>query len=669
MNKKISKFSGIKLQPLQGQHFDMLPAKKQPRKSRGLFGFFLSSTLVMLLFLGSSVYIKGKDFVYESKFTAEAGYSSLKGGLDYLRAGDYDKAAFLFEGATESFSNLQKNTEIMTAQANELLSSNLYLDAAEKLIAMGVSVSKIAEKLSIVLEETEGLVKAFALQDEAGDLTAKIEAQKAHLDEIYAEVIKIQNDITTLNASILPAELRGYIELGQEQIGALVLALNKLQTHFDGFLRMIGADLPHTYLVLLQNNHELRATGGFIGSYMLIDVNDGLITKLDTIDVYETDGRLTENIEAPPGIDKVADRLYMRDANYSPDFPTSAKSIAWFLEHSNGPSVDTIIAVDQRIAESLLELTGPIELEGYPFIFTAENFNWVMSYFIESKISDTKTPKQILVDLMPVFKERLLGVTDVQKVYDVVTNLMYERHIQVYSKDYKIQAIVEDLGIDGAMVAAEEDTDYLSLITTSIGGNKSDGFVNTDIAHHSEINEDGYVLDTVKIEKEHTWTKAQFDRWHKLVKRWGTGKVGIETLEYILGGGPNKDYLRVYVPRGSELISASGIDFEEVTITEDLGYTVFAFQNTAIKPGQSSSVELSYVLPFRLDAGSIDRYKLIVQKQAGAERISLSKTFDIASGLSVVQNYPASTEAFSLTPEYHLDLSQNEIFVTTLKSI
>ena len=73
------------------------------------------------------------------------------------------------------------------------------------------------------------------------------------------------------------------------------------------------------------------------------------------IDVYKLDGQLAEKIEIPTGLQGVSDNFYLRDANYWPDFPTSAKKIAWFLEKEGGPTADHIIALDQRILKPVLE--------------------------------------------------------------------------------------------------------------------------------------------------------------------------------------------------------------------------------------------------------------------------------------------------------------------------
>ena len=508
---------------------------------------------------------------------------------------------------------------------------------------------------------------------EAISLTDLVSVQKDRLDRVLTETLLLQKNLTTLNSGILPKDLQNSIQTAQNQIGSFLSALRDVYSNFSTALRLLGDDVPHRYLVLLQNNHELRATGGFIGSYMLIDVNDGAITKMETKDIYQTDGQLTDVIPAPSGIDQLADRLYMRDANYSPDFPTSAKQIMWFLEHSNGPSVDTVIAIDQTVAEKLLELTGPLALPNFPFIIRADNFNDLFSYHIEAKFSKTATPKQLLIDFIPVFKEHLLSMENFSLLNNVAADLIAGRHIQVYSNDSNIQTLAERLHLDGGMIAVTPDIDFLSVVTTAIGGNKSDAFIKTNLTHQTKIGHMGEITDHLTIQKTHTWQESDFAYWKKLISRYGTGKLHENTLRFIHGEGDNTDYMRVYVPKGSRLIGLEGVNIENLEAYEDLDYTVFAFTFGPIPAGQSKTINLSYKLPFELtldDPGKgFDVYRFITQKQAGAENITLKKSLQTSDYLRILETYPPTENtAFTLYPQYETALDQNQIFLSAISS-
>lgn len=641
-------------------------------KQAGWWAFFGMAFSIFLVFAGLGLAMNAKDIISINKNIAFAGYESLKEGATSLANQDFERASVFFEGAESSFEELQQNTSFLTAQANQYLKSNLYLDTAQKLIESGMGVSKISQELTQLLSDVRSIPMILTQQNlhdnQSVQLTGLINTQKGRLQKIQMEASLLKKNLATLNANTLPKDLREKLEIAQAYISQFVIALNEVDQNFEAVLTLLGDKTPHRYLVLFQNNHEIRATGGFIGSYALVDVNDGAITKIDVKDVYETDGQLTEFVPPPPGINRVADQLYLRDSNYSPDFPTSAQKIMWFLEHSRGPTVDTVVAIDQTVAEKLLALTGPVVVPSFPFALRADNFNDLLSYNIEAKLSKTYTPKQVLIDLIPLFKDRLLSLNDFSSLNDLAHDLITSRHIQVYSDHANVQTLVEKLHLDGRLVATEPDMDFLSVVTTSIGGNKSDAFIKTNLSHHTEVGSMGMLTDHLIIQKRHTWDEGDFTYWQKLMDRYGTGKVNEATLRFIHGAGDNLDYMRVYVPKGSLLIGLEGVDIEALDSYEELGYTVFAFTFGPVSAGGMKEVKLSYKLPFEIKTENpMDVYRFIAQKQAGTENVTLTKSLQTSGYLQVLESYPpVQNSAFTLYPQYETALDSNKIFLSAI---
>ncbi len=678
------KKTSVQFQPLKGEFFDIRPPEKPAAESapaetkktpaRGFGRFFAMAFIIFAVFTAVGIFMNGRHFFNENRNLAFAGYDSLKEGVSSLKSQDFSQAELFFTGAEAAFSQMDRNMRFLTSQANHYLRADLYLDAAQKLLESGMAVSRIGQELTGFLNESREIPAVFVRQNLHGDtsvrLTDLVRTQKDRLDQVIAETLLIRKNLNTLNAGALPGDLQEALTTARGYVETFLTALRDADRNFQTALTLLGDPMPHTYLVLLQNNRELRATGGFIGSYALINVNDGAIVKMEVKDVYQTDGQLKEVIPPPPGIDQVADRLYMRDANYSPDFPTAAKEIMWFLEHSRGPTVDTVVAIDQTVAEELLALTGEVVVPGFPFAIRADNFNDLFSYYIEAKLSGTNTPKQMLIDFIPVFKDRLLALQDFSRLDDVLCHLIGGRHIQVYSDDSEVRDLARHFHLDGRMVAARPDVDYLSVITTAIGGNKSDAFIDTRLTHHTEVSRQGEAIDHLSIEKTHTWQEADFAYWEKLMRRYGTGKLHEKTLRYIHGEGDNVDYMRVYVPKGSRLVSLEGVDIEEVESFEELGYTVFAFTFGPLPAGGKQTVRLSYKLPFNLDPYTpkgFDVYRFIAQKQAGADNITLSKSLQTSDYLKVLDTYPPTPmTAFTLYPEYETVFDENKIFLSAV---
>ncbi|MFH0837979.1 MAG: DUF4012 domain-containing protein [Patescibacteria group bacterium] len=665
----------LKIKPLSGKFFDIKPAESgnnPPRFTRhGDFFRFAMVTLIAFLILGlGNAYVLGRDMVFESQEAAYEGYGNIKMGTDSLLAGDAAKAKEYFSKAESSFYELSQTAEPLTSQKNHLLAESLYLDTADKLIEGALEVTQIGQQLADLIQSFSGLPQAvFSVAGgEDGGLIEALQARKTSSDKILALAASLQRKMTTLNDRVLPDELKDKIISARSQVAQLIAGLLEVDNNFDVILRLLGDKMPHRYLILLQNNHELRATGGFIGSYLLVDINDGKISKMEAKDIYETDGQLQDVVSPPPGIDRVAGRLYMRDANYSPDFPTSAQSIMWFLEHSRGPSVDTVIAIDQSVVEDLLKLTGPLVLPDFPFQVKAGNFSDIVSFYTEAKLSDSVTPKQLLFDLIPVFQGKFANLKETEELLDVGIGLVKKGHIQAYSADPKVQDLIVRAGMDGGMTESEAKTDYLSVITTSVGGNKSDQYIKTNLRHRSVVGKKGQIEDELTIKKTHTFSESDKTKIQNLIDRYGTGKLSEESLFFILGEGPNIDYMRVYVPKGSQLQDASGIALSAIGVSEDIGYTVFAFTYGPIKAGDSQEITLRYTLPFRLSSSLFESYRFIARHQAGAENMALKKEIVMTGSPQTGGSYQATDNAFTSAPILETEFDSDQIFMSSISA-
>jgi hypothetical protein len=219
----------------------------------------------------------------------------------------------------------------------------------------------------------------------------------------------------------------------------------------------------------------------------------------------------------------------------------------------------------------------------------------------------------------------------VQRLLGALSKLeesLQSKDILLYHCDAAIEATLQKRGWGGEIVQ-DAPGDYLSVINTNINGYKTDAMIAESVDLRTEISADGTIIDTVSITRKHRGGNERFD-WYNRV---------------------NADYLRVYVPKGSVLLSASGhtvedyvppVDYknfaadpdvaaEESTIRidpesktkifEESGKTVFG-NWVYVSPQESVTVTYRYQLPFKVDFGAFtktaDVYSVLVQKQAGA---------------------------------------------------
>lgn len=682
------KIKGIKYVDLSGykQLFiqkRLAPAPAITRKS--IIGF-----LVLCLIFTFSIRIldfiqKGTDAKADVLASTNVAYQYLQSAQGSLSDKDYNLAAYKFGVATQSFDQAQKDIKQIGHTITKILSlfpaSKIALN--QSLLEIGANMSSAGEHLSRALEPlncTSLIFKNLGLKTETLDcpftftegLTVTYRNLGTSLEKVtqaekYLAKIDIKND--------LPKDLADQVLGIQEKLPKLKQTISGLINYSDSVLTLLGHYEPKRYLVLFQNSRELRATGGFIGSHGLLDIDQGEIKKfyIDPEGPYRLDGQLKEKIEAPGPLRLISPRWYMRDANWFFDFPKSAQKVIWFYEKSGGFSVDGIIALPAHLIPKLLEIIGPLDMPEYNETLTCENFFEKTQYQVEVAYDkEENKPKKFIADLFPKLLEKLTNLDQDKKakLSNTLIEMLDQKDILIYLRDEKLQKLILDLGFGGEVKQTQGD--YLAVVNSNIGGGKTDHAVKQEIYHRAEIKPDGTVLVTLDITRDHQGNPN--DIWEKI---------------------KNTSYVRVYVPKGSKLVSADGFDswyfdaipqIAQVQIDPDLGKvynsrTIDEASNTEIfeeqdktvfanwigvEAGQQKTVQLKYELPIRLNQ-NLFTYSLFVQKQPGINSEFASSLF-YHPNLKVAWHYSTDSlvEMRSGSADYEASLTKDRMYAVVL---
>jgi len=593
--------------------------------------------------------------------------------------GQGGEAGASFGRAAGAFAETRDRVDDITVRLAAILTGNgEKLSSGAKLLAAGEAAAKAGETLASGYESLEG--SSATVAEKLDGMRLALVAALPHLEEA-------SGDLDAVPLRSLPDAFREPFGAIRTDLAGTVSDLRRATASADVLLDAIGANGKRRYLVVFQNSSELRPTGGFIGSYALLDLKDGSIENIEIPagGSYDLRGGLNQRIEAPEQLRLVNARWEFQDANWFADFPTSARSLVWFYEKSGGPTVDGVIAVTSNMMEGLLAAVGPIEMPEYGKTIDAGNFMTETQKSVEIEYDrETNRPKQIISDMAPKLLKKLLdgGSADMPKLASVIGKSLAAKDIQLWFSDASAQAAAADFGWTGEL-APVKDGDFLAVVDTNIAGGKTDGVVKEDIRHETRIEETGAIVDTVTVTRTHQGKKGD-----------------------LFTGIKNIDYLRVYVPKGSELLGAEGFEapgqgyflpeddtLEPSTllaavegraktheasgtrITEESGLTVFG-NWVQLEPGETRSVKLSYRLPYRIQElvrepkSRLDKVrealgawsptaamKLVVRKQPGATERSFSSRIDLPAGWRVTSSLPADAAAdrSGLTLETPLD--------------
>lgn len=237
----------------------------------------------------------------------------------------------------------------------------------------------------------------------------------------------------------------------------------------------------HRWLVLLQNTDELRATGGFIGSFLDVSVEDGALSAT-VRDVYEVDGQFEGTTPAPPGVAEYLSEgkgLRLPNANWWPDFPTSATKILDFFALGNQQNIDGVIALNLTLVEDILRITGPVYLPDYEVIVTADTIHQVARADRSLFFPGSHQKPHFLQQLFNVLSFTISsGNAEMQqKIVTRVLAGLQQKDVQIFSPKPELQKVWKQLGVANELeVPPNADWAFLSL-ESNVGINKVNRYV------------------------------------------------------------------------------------------------------------------------------------------------------------------------------------------------
>lgn len=262
------------------------------------------------------------------------------------------------------------------------------------------------------------------------------------------------------------------------------------------FNEALGFSKEMRYLVLLQNNNELRPTGGFIGSVATLTVKNGKILQTDVRDVYELDGQLKEHVEPNFIIRRyLQPHLYLRDSNFNPDFPTTASSAAYLYNLETGDEIDGVIAIDTEVLKTLIDVVGPISLPGVRGKATRDNIIPIVQESIRDDFFPGSSEKRNLLNTI-FSKIVILTEEDFSvkiSLLKKIPDLLSHKHIQISFNKDALEKGVAAAGIAGSLQDKRlEEGRYLDTIginEANIGVNKVNEFVTRNVSISNYLKE------------------------------------------------------------------------------------------------------------------------------------------------------------------------------------
>lgn len=503
------------------------------------------------------------------------------------------------------------------------------LDAADK------AIEAIEPNADLLGFEKGGSFVAGTADERIQTAVKTMEALLPKINEMSGSVAIMRDELDQIDPGRYPKSVGRYMVRPRlEQMISTVDDAANLFVNAQPLLKtlpsLLGQPDSKRYLVLFQNDKELRSTGGFLTAFAVFRLDQGKIVLERSDDIYTLDNSLTKSFPATREIltfHKGVSNLHIRDSNLSPDFKESMEQFKAMYAYASGQEeIDGIFAVDTYVLVEALKILGPETIGGRVYSAEIDERCDCPKAIYELEDYSTRPVNYVRTDrksdigiLLSTIMKKALGVSPGQywgPLFTMLIEQIQKKHILAHLYEDSAQEGVESFNMAGRVQTASETAslfkydegngwDYLMVINSNMAGAKANMFVSQAYTKDVKLNGDGTMTTTLTVDYDNPYAGSDCN-----LERGG-----------LCLNAPLRNWVRVYVPKGSTLVESKGTQNPksggagEMTTYEDLEKTVFE-GFLVVNPKQSAKLVVTYTSPV---AEADGKYRLLIQKQPGTE--------------------------------------------------
>lgn len=403
--------------------------------------------------------------------------------------------------------------------------------------------------------------------------------------------------------------------------------LKSLAPLVEALPSLLGVEGKKTYLLLVQNEHELRPSGGLIESVVFLSIENGRLIDSKVFDIFTLERALKGEVEAPEDFQAIRklDSLPLREANWSLDFPQSAEAIKKQLSSGLGIKIDGVITLNLQSLSEIIRALGPIALEENKEVVTAGNLNEKAFSHYELQLVERLDSSLFLTELSRAILEKLQTLSEAQ-VQELLLALGKELDSQNIL--FASEALPPSLSWSGKLLSprcpggGEESCyiDYFSLFESNVGVNKANHEVEREMSHLATL-EDGYIKHLRTVVIRNTANKEVGQKYHS--------------------------YIRFLLPSSARLesvrINQKKLDSQEIIFGQSQDKREYGLE-FELEPSSLISLQIEYR---NLISSLPDQYGFFEQAQPG-----------VSYPLRLRVQYPPEKEPKLLAPKAQIDGSE-----------
>jgi hypothetical protein len=385
---------------------------------------------------------------------------------------------------------------------------------------MGIALSDTGQELA----DLDGqLLKPSANGPAGRTLLTVLDQTQSSLVKVRLGLARAQKAAAKVDVHVIPAGQQAAFVKSRDTIASALAGLDEFDRLVPVLTDVLGGDGVRTILVEQVNPAELRAGGGFIGTYSLLRTDHGVMTVIKSGNAYD----LAEPRPMPghPGFIPIPSPYRevipnvswsLVDSNIYPDFPSNARAALNFVEPRLGIKLDGVISMDYYTVVKMLELTGPLAVPGFAVTVDSNNF---ISLVLGGAIAGDSAHKAILSAMSGPLMQRVSALSPDRwpALIGALNTLAAERHLQAFFARDAVESEIDRVGWSGRLILGVVQ-DFMMEVESNYYGDKVNYFLNRqytvvltrngNVLHHQVAID--LVNNTVCGTEERTSYKANF---------------------------------------------------------------------------------------------------------------------------------------------------------------
>lgn len=322
---------------------------------------------------------------------------------------------------------------------------------------------------------------------------ALVEALSATLTRIGPVLTDESARLARLPLGGVPGAIAGPVREVRDLLANVADNLEQYQSLATVAPILLGMDRPHTWLLLMLNGAEARATGGFVGATGLLRAERGRL-KLRRLEPNEvlarfplTDADVDAAITGTGMIDLYgSDLKRIKDFNQTPNFAVVARLALTMEQRAHGSTPDGVIAMDEHAMAALMKVTGSVKV-GRTTVSadTAVRFitRDVYQPFLRLPVAKAVAAKDaMLAELVTeVFRRFSNGSASPVSMVQAIAASAVDGRISLYSANPREQGVIAKTAV--AHTPGSLGWPSAQVVVVNGGGNKLEAYIQADVRY------------------------------------------------------------------------------------------------------------------------------------------------------------------------------------------